>query len=467
MNTAVLKSVQADYTRELAEFLQRLEPEDLPAEVLDRARYFLLDYLSVAVRGSQEESARCVQRMIQRTGATGHAVVIGTSIDTLPVFAALANGTASHGIEQDDTHGGGSIHLGTTMYSAALALAGIFPETTSEHFLTAVVAGYEAAARIAMAAQPKQQYALGFHPTQTCGVFGAAVTASRLLGLTPSQSQAALGIAGSMAAGSMEFLAEGAWTKRIHPGLAAQNGINAALLAAEGFTGPLHILEGRDGFLHGYSRDAVPERLTAGLGDSFEILHTAVKPHACCRYMQGPIDAILALMREHAIQPENIDNIEVAILEAGWGIVAEPAEKKCHPESVVDAQFSMPFGAAVAAVCGAAGLDQFTLEQIRSPQVRRLMKKVTLVKDSRLEETFPREWPARVTISVTGGQKYDKYIRYPKGDPENPLSWDEMAAKFRSLAGRVLPGPRCDEIVEQLSTLKPAALAELCCPAIV
>src|SRR4029077_6064024 len=269
-------------------------------------------------------------------------------------------------------------------------------ETPLDQFFTAIVAGFEAAARIAMAVQPKQHYALGFHPTQTCGVFGAAVTASKLLGLTAEQKLGAVGIAGSMAAGSMEFLAESAWTKRIHPGLAAQNGIQAAMLAAEGFMGPRRILEGRDGFLHAYSRDPVPERLTAGLGDSYEILHTAVKPHACCRYMQGPIDAIVELVREHHIVPDKIQKIKIAILEAGWGIVCEPRERKYHPESVVDAQFSMPFGAAVAVACGAAGLDQFTLEQIRSSHIRQIMNQVVLTKDAQIEETFPKEWPARV-----------------------------------------------------------------------
>ena len=463
MNPAVSRSVPTEYTRELVAFLHGIEPEKLPVEVLDRARYFLLDYLSVAVRGSEEESARCAQRMIQRTGATGCATVIGTNIRTLPALAAFANGTASHGIEQDDTHSGGSIHLGTTMYSVALALAEMLPETASARLLAAVVTGYEAAARIAMAVQPQEQYALGFHPTQSCGVFGAAVTASKLLRLTEEQTLAAVGIAGSMAAGSMEFLAEGAWTKRIHPGLAAQNGIHAALLASEGFTGPIHILEGRDGFLHAYSRNAIPERLTARLGDSFEILHTAVKPHACCRYMQGPIDAILEIVRGHRMEANQIENIEVAMLEAGWGIVCEPKEKKYQPESIVDAQFSMPFGAAVVALCGAAGLDQFTLSRICSPEVRQMMQKVTLVKDSRLEETFPREWPARVVIRLVGGQQYEKFVRYPKGDPENPLTWDEMAAKFRALAGRVISADRCNHIIEQIETGNLAGLAALCC----
>lgn len=180
-------SSKPEYTRQLVEFLRGIRPESLPAAVIDRARYFLLDYLSVAIRGSQEESARCVQHMIERMGAAGCACVIGTSIRTLPALAALANGTSSHGIEQDDTHSGGSIHLGTTMYSAALAIAGILPETEPGEFLSAVVAGYEAAARIAMAVQAKEHYALGFHPTPTCGVFGAAVTASKLLALTTGQ----------------------------------------------------------------------------------------------------------------------------------------------------------------------------------------------------------------------------------------------------------------------------------------
>ena len=460
MNPAASK--QPEYTRELVSFLHALQPADLPAEVLDRARYFLLDYLAVALRGSREDSARAVQRMVQRAGASGCATVLGTSIRTLPALAALANGTASHGIEMDDTHSGGSIHLGTTMYSVALALAQAMPETEPGPFFAAVVAGFEAAARIAMAVQPKEHYALGFHPTQTCGVFGAALTAAKLIHLTAEQTLAAVGIAGSMAAGSMEFLAEGAWTKRLHPGLAAQNGIQAAWLAAEGFTGPRHILEGRDGFLQGHSRRPVQEYLTEDLGASFEILRTAVKPHSCCRYMQGPIDAILALRREHAIDPSDVQKIEVAVLEAGWGIVCEPREKKYHPESIVDAQFSMPFGAAVAMLCGAAGLDQFTLEQIRSPLVQRMISKVVLEKDIRLEKNFPREWPARVAIHLANGRSHEKFVRFPKGDPENPLSWEEMTAKFHSLAGSILPADRSAAIIAGLSAAKPATLAALC-----
>lgn len=450
------------HTYDLVRFLHAIEPNTLPAEVLDRARYFLLDYLSVAIRGSREESSVAVRRMAERAGAAGPATVIGTRIRTIPGLAALANGAAAHAIEQDDTHSGGSIHLGATMYSAAFALVETMPGTALELFLAAVVAGFEAAARIAMAAQPKEQYALGFHPTPACGVFGAAVTSAKLLGLDATQTLAAVGIAGSMAAGSMEFLAEGAWTKRIHPGLAAQSGIHAAMLAAEGFQAPTRILEGRDGFLHAYSRNPVPERLTAGLGQTYEILRTAVKPHACCRYMQGPIDGVLALVGEHNLQPTQIRRIEIAVLEAGWGIVADPPAQKYHPENVVDAQFSMPFGAAVAAIEGAAGLDQFTLEKIRDPRIRDFMGKIVMTRDRRLEINFPAEWPARVEIELENGRRLEKFIRYPKGDPESPLTWDEMCAKFRSLAGTVFSRGRCDEIIAAVSKANPAALAALC-----
>jgi 2-methylcitrate dehydratase PrpD len=430
-------------TRDLVEFLAKLEPDYLPAEVFDRTRYLLLDYFGVTIRGSRAESSAPVYKMIERLNAPGSSTVIGTPIRTLPGYAALANGTAAHAIELDDTHNAGSIHLGVVMFSTALALAESLGQPEFECFAAAVAAGYEAAARIAMAVQPKQHYLLGFHPTSTCGVFGAAVTASKLLGLTERQILSAVGIAGSMAAGSLEFLAEGAWTKRLHPGLAAQNGIQAALLAREGFEGPQKILEGRDGFLHGYSKNPQPELLTLNLERTFEMLRTSVKPHACCRYMQGPIDAILDL----TVPAAQVRGIEVAVLEAGWPLVVEPREQKYNPQSIVEAQFSMPFGAAVAVIHRAAGIDQFTEENIHSPAVREMMAKVVMTKDSRIEQNFPEEWPARVTIELYDGRRLEKFIAHPKGDPKNPLSWQEMTAKFESLAAPVVGLDRCGELV--------------------
>jgi 2-methylcitrate dehydratase PrpD len=313
--------------------------------------------------------------------------------------------------------------------------------------LAAAIAGYEVATRLAMALQPKLHYELGFHPTSTCGVFGAAVTAAKLLDLNEKPMLSAVGIAGSMAAGSLEFLAEGAWTKRLHPGLAAQNGILAAKLAAEGFRGPQTILEGRDGFLSAYSRNPIPELAIRDLGKSYELLRTSVKPYACCRYMQAPIDGLIELAKEHNIDPDQIQRVEVAVLEAGWPLVCEPHERKYSPVNIVDAQFSMPFGAAVALLERAAGLDQFSTTQLDSPRLRSLMSKVVLTKDARLEENFPQEWPARMQIELANGEKFEKFIRYPKGDPENPLTWQELSAKFESLASRVFPKARCAQII--------------------
>ena len=433
-------------TRELTHFCYELSPVDLDAKLIERARYLLLDYLGVAIRGSLSTSSQPVYRMLKHGNATGPCSVIGTTLHSSAEYAALANGTASHSIELDDTHQGGSIHLGVVMFSTAIALSEALPDINNEQFFCAVIAGYEVASRLGMAVQPKYHYEAGFHPTSTCGVFGAAVTAAKLLGLSEEQMLCAIGIAGSMSAGSLEFLADGAWTKRLHPGLAAQNGIQAAKLAAEGFRAPSTILEGRDGFLSSYSRNSKPELVTRDLGKDFEILHTSVKPHACCRYMQSPIDGLLALSVEHNIVPAQVARLEVAVLEAGWPLVCEPPVRKYRPASVVDAQFSMPFGAAIALYYRKAGLEQFVDENFKSLEIQSLMSKVVMIKDGRIEQNFPAEWPAHVSIELKSGTKYEKYVLHPKGDPENPLSWEELASKFRSLAMQVFPGEQYKQI---------------------
>jgi 2-methylcitrate dehydratase PrpD len=441
-------------TRTLVCYCHALRPRDLGSEVIGRTKYLLLDYLGVAIAGSLSESSQPVYRMLAGSAAPGPCTVMGTASKTSPEFAALANGTSAHSLELDDTHQSGSIHPGVVMFSTSIALSELHPEIGFDEFVCALVAGYEVAARLAIALQPKFHYALGFHPTSTCGVFGAAVTAAKLLRLKEELMLSAVGIAGSMAAGSLEFLADGTWTKRLHPGLAAQNGILAAKLAAEGFRAPATMLEGRDGFLSSYSRKSRPELVTLNLGKDFEILRTSVKPHACCRYMQSPIDGLIELATERDIHPEQIERVEVAVLEAGWPLVCEPRKRKYSPSNVVDAQFSMPFGAAIALTDRAAGLDQFTGESLRSPEIQQLMRKVVLQKDNRLEKNFPAEWPARVKIQLKDGRQFEKRVRYPKGDPENPLSWAELSAKFESLASRVFPTARCEEIARSAKEME-------------
>ncbi|HTC65107.1 MAG TPA: MmgE/PrpD family protein [Candidatus Saccharimonadales bacterium] len=445
-------------TRNLIHFCHELKAKDLDNEVAERTKYMLLDFLGVAIAGSLSESSVPIQRMLMRAAPKGSCTVIGTMAQTCPEFAALANGASAHSIELDDTHQAGSIHPGVVIFSTAISLSEMNPNIDFAQFVAAVVAGYEVATRLAVAVQPKFHYELGFHPTATCGVFGAAVTASKLLRLSEEQMLSATGIAGSMAAGSLEFLADGTWTKRLHPGLAAQNGILAANLAAEGFRGPTTILEGRDGFLAGYSRKAIPESILQDLGKQFEIMRTSVKPHACCRYIQAPIDGLIDLAIANDIQTDQVERVEVAILEAGWSLVCEPRKRKYEPANAVDAQFSVPFGAAIALTHRKAGLDQFSDENIRSPRIKSLMGKVVLQKDIRIEKNFPVEWPSFVKVYLTNGQFFEKYVRFPKGDPENPLTWQELAAKFQSLAKRVLPRDRCDQIVNSVKDMKSSSV---------
>jgi 2-methylcitrate dehydratase PrpD len=423
-------------TRQLASFCHILDYRTLSPEVIDRTKYFFLDYLAVGVRGSLTDSSQQLYRLAETLGAGGAGTVLGRAEKSAFPYAALANGASAHSIELDDTHQGGSIHLGVSVFSAALAVAE-HVNASSKDFITAAVAGFEVAARLAMAVRPKEHYSRGFHPTATCGAFGAAVAAAKLLQLSEAQLLSALGIAGSQASGSMEFLTDGAWTKRLHPGWAAFSGIHAALLAREGFLGPATIVEGKDGFLKAYSSNADPSKITAGLGADFQILQTAVKPHACCRYTQAPIDATLAVTKEHHLQPGGVKSVTVGMLETGIPVICEPAQRKMQPLSVVDMQFSLPFGVAVALAKRQAGLSEFTLEMLQDSDVKALMPKIGYQRDPELEKNYPKEWPAWVRVTLNGGEEVSAQVRFPKGDPENPLSWDELMEKYRSLAGAV------------------------------
>jgi 2-methylcitrate dehydratase PrpD len=440
-------------TRQLAEFVVSTPLSHLPDEVIDRAKYFVLDYLGVALRGSRVDASTIMRTFVDRFAPPGHATIIGCDQGAHPAYAALANGTAAHCIEMDDTHQEGSIHLGAPIISALIAASEMQPAGGGE-FLAAVVLGYEVAARLAMAVGPEAHYRRGFHPTGTCGTFGAAAAVARLWGLEVRAMAQALGIAGSQAAGSMEFLATGAWTKRFHPGWAAHNGLIAAALARQGFTGPDTIIEGQAGFAQAYSQAPRPERVTQGLGTSFAILATAVKPHACCRYMQAPIDAILELVRTHNIAADDVAQVTLGILDTAFPIICEPAAIKYAPHSVVDAQFSMPFGAAVALLFQRASLAEFTPAMVAAPRVQALMQRIVHARDPELEKHFPREWPAWASIALHDGRQVSTTVRYPKGDPQNPLSWNELLTKYRELGRSVVSEDRLDEISQHVRSVE-------------
>ena len=440
-------------TRALARYSEELTYEDIPVDVVDRVKYFCLDAAGVTLSGSTTPSAKAVVSAIQSADRPGPSVIAGTTARALPEYAALANGVAFHSIELDDVNNESSLHPGVVVYPTALAMSDVAP-VDGKTFIAAAAAGYEVMVRLGRALKPAEHYGRGFHPTGTCGAFGAAAIAARLLGLTGESFAHALGIAGSQTAGSMEFLAQGTWTKRFHPGWAAHSGIWAGLLARSGFTGPTTIIEGRNGFLESYSDDPDPDLVLSDLGEVFHITRTSVKPHACCRYNQGPIDCVLDLVDEHRIEAPDVKEVKVGVLSAGWNTVAAPMEEKRNPRSVVDMQFSMPFAAAVAMLYGRASLPEYAPEVAKRPEVKEIMAKVTCVKDPVLDAQFPRHWPAWTEVTTVDGRSLRAETTYPKGDPENPLTWDEMRRKFVDLSGPVISSRRQEEIIDAVSRLE-------------
>jgi 2-methylcitrate dehydratase PrpD len=441
----------------------RLEPADA-----EQVRYLLLDHCANALGGLSAESTTLVRRFA--AGRAGASPALG-GLRVPEEYAALVAGTSAHALESDDTHQPSSSHPGSAVFPAALALAEA-SDAGFDTFAEAVVAGYEVMARIGMAATVAGQYDRGFHPTGTTGVFGAAVAAGRLLGLDAEQLRSALGVALSMAAGSMAFLVDGAWTKRLHPGWAAHSGVVAARLAALGFLGVQDPIAGRSGFLQAYSDARDDAALTAGLdgpaAEPLAVHRTSIKAHACCRYNQAPIDAVLALVGEHDLAPEAIARIRVGVLEAGWDLVAAPAAEKRRPTSIVDAQFSLPFGAAVAVLYRSAGTREYRPEVIAAPEVAALMDRVECYRSPALEADFPRRWPAEVELELTDGRVLRERVDHPKGDPEHPLTPAELEAKLAELTGGTLTADGRERVVEAVHALgagvgpaEPAGLARL------
>jgi 2-methylcitrate dehydratase PrpD len=442
-------------TADLARFCALLQKEDLPTTVCERVRYLLLDHLAVTIRGSTLPSSLACYQMLEQMaiGNTGTATIFGKKERAEAAWVALANGIASHGLEMDDVENRSSLHPGVVVFPAALALAEQLGSSPAD-FYSAVVAGYEVTLRVGAALNPASAYDRGFHPTAVCGTLGAAAASARLLRLSPEQTNMALGIAGSMAAGSMAYLNDGAWTKRLHPGWACHAGIMAARLAAAGFIGPASILESSYGFLQAYSSASDISKLERQEKDEFAIMQVSIKPYACCRYMHGPIDCLFEIMHTHHPNPDQIELVRCGVLTGGRGLIADPIGQKKHPKNVVEAQFSMPFGAAIALLTGTAGLSVFTNEQLRDSRIHELMQRVECYSSPELDEYYPAEWRASASVRMIDGREFSANVRYALGDPHNPLSWEQLEARFHELVAPVIVEVRKrEELIERVRDL--------------
>jgi 2-methylcitrate dehydratase PrpD len=439
----------------LAAWVTDLRFSDIDAATVDYAKELLLDHLGCAIRGGTVDTADAVARMLAAIGADEgpQLTAVAAKSPLRPEWAAFANGVHAHSIELDDTHSASSSHPAVVTIPAALATAEL-QGSSGEDLLTAIVAGYEVVGRLGRALDPQQVYALGFHPTGVLGPFAAAAVTAKLLELSPRELAHAFGIAASQAAGRLEFFSDGAWTKRFHPGWASHSGYLAARLAQAGFTGPLLAFEGRDGLLSGYGAADRAALVTAGLGAPFELSQTSVKPYACCRYNQGPIDLAIALASEHDLGPEDIARVRVGVVSQAIPIVVEPVERKLAPSNDVDAQFSLPYAIGLGIVMRKATLDEYTEPTLSSPAVRAVAAKVVAEVRPDFDARFPELWPAEVEIETVDGRTLHMQTDFPKGDPQNRLSGEAMSAKFRSLAGAVLSDGELDAVEGAVSAIE-------------
>ena len=440
-------------TREVAKFVAGTSYDTLPAEVRERAKALVLDLVGIALRARHDaESTQAMVAAVSRLGlASGACTVIGDITGYAPAGAAMVNGTLAHSLDFDDTHAPGSLHPSAPIVPAAFAAAEM-TGADGKAAIAAIVAGYEVQIRLSLALDPAAHYDRGFHPTATCGAFGAAAAAGRLLRLDPEGYANAFGIVLSMSAGSMQFLVNGAWTKRSHVGHAAMCGLIAATLAQDGYKGASDAMEGKWGFLHAYAPAADAAKAVDGLGRHWETLKIAVKPYPSCRYSHAALDGILALAREHGIQAGEVEEVMVGLPEPGWKITGDPEPVKQSPKSVVDGQFSMAFCAAVALRSGGLVWDDYA-RHLGDPATLALCKKVKTWVDPKAQSDFPVEMGGSVRIKTARGT-FDTYVRVPKGEPANFLSADELRAKFDGLAGPYVSARRRDELAAALLALE-------------
>lgn len=431
------------YGRILSEFIQRTSFEDLPEQVRKRVPIHLLDLLGVIYSGSQTEPARKVERMMAQSKGKQESTVIPAGWKTSCWDAALVNGTFANGVSLNDLHGLAGAHLGPVVIPAALAV-GERAGSSGRDIVTAIVLGYEVMARVGKAISPSNRER-GFHPTATSGVFGAAAAAAKLLGLGVEETVWAMGNAGTQSSGLFAFMDDGAMTITIHPGFAARNGVFAALLAREGFTGAEYIFESPAGFLGAMSDTPHPEKLCERLGESYEILNTGFKPYACCRLVHSSIDAILGIVKEEgALRPERIRGVTVRT-SPGASKNTDPA-----PQTVVGARLSLPFNIALLLSSGNPPKESIPEKLLGNEELKRLSKKIEIVPDG----AFSR-YSSEVSITTEEGRVFSKKVEAPKGDPSNPLTAEDVTDKFKSLVREAgMSEARAESIIAGVARLE-------------
>ena len=415
----------------LAAFAAELRFEQIPAPVLRRAEDLLLDWLGSSLAGRNSRAVQSIAKFAATMGpidlqGPGSAEILISRRRSTPLFAAMVNAAASHVAEQDDVHNGSVFHPAAVVFPPALAVAQAIGASGRE-LLTAAVAGYEVGIRIGEFLG-RSHYRV-FHTTGTAGTVAAAAAVGHLLKLDAQTMLHAFGSAGTQAAGLWEFLRDAADSKQLHTANAAANGLTAAYLAADGFTGARRILEGPQGMAAGMSSDADPSRLTDRLGQRWALAETSFKFHASCRHTHPAADALQQVMSEHQLKVEDLAEVTAHVHQAAIDVLGPVTD----PRTVHQSKFSMGSVLGLIALFGRAGLTEFDTHY-QDPRLIALRGKVSMQLDAEVDAAYPQRWIGKVTVRTVDGRLLKGRVDEPKGDPGNSLSRPEIEDKARRLA---------------------------------
>jgi 2-methylcitrate dehydratase PrpD len=441
----------------LAAFAAELVLDDVPPGVQEHARLSLLDTVGCALFGSTLDWTRILRRALAGVEPGGPCGLWGTRERWSAPHAALVNGTAAHGFELDDLHPRSILHAGSVTLPAAVAVAELRGERSGARLLTAVIAGYEVGARVGMSVGAGHLLA-GWHPTGTHGTFAAAVAAGVMLGLDAEAMSHALGLAGSQSGGLMAAQ-YGSMAKRLHAGRAAQSGVYAALLAAEGFTGIDDVLEAEYG---GYCTTMAPAydaaALTAGLGETWETAQIGFKAYPTNGSCHPSIDALLTLRTEHGLCAEDVDSVTLRVSSATKHHVGWPYE----PVSITAAQMNLPYIAGAVLTDGMASIDQFTPERIRDPELLKRSARVSVLAAAEIDARGDAaRHETHVELRLRDGRVLRATRTFAHGSARDPLTRAEVEGKFALLAGHALPDEGVQKLQQAIERVEVGDVAQL------
>jgi 2-methylcitrate dehydratase PrpD len=426
----------ATITQRFARFASEIDELAVPELVRDAVGLHLLDAVGCGLACVRLGEAPYARATGSATAETGPATALGVAEPVPAATAALVNGITIHALDFDDTHPGSIAHVSAVVVPAALA-AGQAVGASGSQLSSALLAGNEVACRIGRPAGDAF-HARGFHATAICGVFGATVAVAKLFELDEQEMTAALGIAGSMAAGVMAYLIDGSDTKRLHPGWMAHAAHVAVSLASKGATGPAAVLEGRNGVYSAFidRHDVDAQQVTGDLGSTWETLRIAFKPYPACHFLHAPLDALAQLRLKHGFGTDAIERITVFSPAAGIELVGYPLERKRRPQTPYEGKFSAPFAIAALLCTGTVEPATFTDPLLLDPGIMALADRVDC---ARYEyNTFPGSLPGGVRVWLAGGAQLERHVLNERGGAENPMRLDEIVAKFRINASGAL-----------------------------